>query len=86
MNTLNKQNDLKGQHSFILLQFVYMWRTLPPFQLQTVSSFGELIFLWEQLVYSVIEKNIENTSEFLLLISKYVNIKVLSLNFFSKPP
>ena len=27
---LNK-TDLKGQHSFILFYFVYMWRTLPPF-------------------------------------------------------
>ena len=30
--------------------FVYMWRTLPPFWLQTV--FSDLVFLWEQLVYS----------------------------------
>ena len=28
---LKKQVDRKGQHSFILFYFVYMWRTLPPF-------------------------------------------------------
>lgn len=34
MNKLSKQTDLK--HSFILLYFGYMWRTLPPFYLHTV--------------------------------------------------
>ena len=29
LSWLNKQTDLKGQHSFILFYFV--WRTLPPF-------------------------------------------------------
>ena len=43
--------------------FVYMWRTLPPFQRQTVR--WDLIFLWEQLVYSVIGEI--NISEFALL-------------------
>ena len=33
---LNKRADLKGQHNVILFCFVYLWRTLPPFQLQTV--------------------------------------------------
>ena len=33
---LNKQTELKGQHSFILFYFVYMWQTLPLFQLRTV--------------------------------------------------
>ena len=41
LNKLNKQTDLKGQHNVILFYFVYMWRTLPPFQLQ---ASGELIF------------------------------------------
>ena len=45
------QTDLKGRHDFILLYFVYMWRTLPPFQLQTM----DLTFLWEQIVHSVIK-------------------------------
>lgn len=31
LNKLNKQPGLKGQHNFLLLYFVYMWRTLPPF-------------------------------------------------------
>ena len=40
---MTKQTDLKGQHNITLFYFVYMWRTLPPFQLQTV--FWDLIFL-----------------------------------------
>ena len=43
-----EKRRLKGQHSLILCYFVYMWRTLPPFQLLTVLR--DLIFLWEQLV------------------------------------
>ena len=31
LNKLNKQAELKGQHSVLLFIFVYMWRTLPPF-------------------------------------------------------
>ena len=70
MNKLSKQTDLK--HSFILLYFGYMWRTLPPFYLQTV--FGDFIFLSEQLVYSVMEKRKtwykHNLCEFLHFFSK----------------
>ena len=54
LNKLNKQTDLKAQHNLTLIYFVYMWRTLPPFQLPTV--FWDLVFLWEQLVYSLMEK------------------------------
>ena len=54
---LNKQTDLKRQHSFILFYFVYMWRTLPPFYLQTVFC--------EQLVSSVME--MINITDFVLL-------------------
>ena len=35
-----RQTDLKGRHGFILFYFVYMWRTLPPSQLQTVQWGG----------------------------------------------
>ena len=31
LNKLNKQAELKGQHSVLLFIFVYMWQTLPPF-------------------------------------------------------
>ena len=30
------ETDLKGQHTFRLFYFVYMWRTLPPLQLHAV--------------------------------------------------
>ena len=30
LNKLNKQTDLKGQQTFILFYFVYIWLTLPP--------------------------------------------------------
>ena len=36
LNKLNKQTDLKVRHNFVLFYFVYLWQTLPPFQLQTV--------------------------------------------------
>ena len=36
LNTPSKQTDLKGQNRFILLYFVNMWRTLPPFLLEAV--------------------------------------------------
>ena len=45
---MNRQTDLKGQQNFILFYFDQMWRTLPPFWLQTV--FSDFVFLWEQLV------------------------------------
>ena len=35
LNKLNKLTGLKGQHNFRLFYFVFMWRTLPSFQLQT---------------------------------------------------
>ena len=31
ISKLNTQTDLKGQHNFIMLFFVYMWGTLPSF-------------------------------------------------------
>lgn len=34
---INKQTDLKRQHSFVLFYFVNMWRTLPPFFLASNS-------------------------------------------------
>ena len=46
-----------------------------PCHLQTV--FWDLIFLWEQLVYSVYKM-------FLIDLINIVNIKILSSNFFSK--
>ena len=30
------REEILGQHRFILLYFVYMWRTLPPYELHTV--------------------------------------------------
>ena len=69
--SLNQPSDVKGQNIFILFYFVYMWRTLPPSQLQTVL--WVLIFLWEQLVYS--------HGYFCVNI---VNINILSLNFLSR--
>ena len=35
---MNKQTDLEGQHNLILFYFVYMWWTLPPFELQIMIS------------------------------------------------
>ena len=35
-NKLNKLADLQGQHNSMLFYFVHMWRTPPPFSLQTV--------------------------------------------------
>ena len=43
--------NFKGQHHFILFHFGYMWRTLPPFK----QCSEDFLFLWEQLVYSVVE-------------------------------
>ena len=40
---MTKQTDLKGQHTFLLFYFVYMWQTLPLFELQRV--FCTLFFL-----------------------------------------
>lgn len=34
LNKVNNQAQLQGQHSFIQFNFVYYWRTLPPFQLR----------------------------------------------------
>ena len=49
---LRNQTDLKEQGNSTLLNFIYMWRTLPPFFSFNHCS-GDLIVLWEQLVYSV---------------------------------
>ena len=71
-----KQTDLKGQRNCILFHFVYMWRTLPFPSFKQCS--GDLILLWEQLVYSVMENSLY------YYLSDIVNIKIQSLNFFSK--
>ena len=61
---LNKQPDLKkGQHSFMLFYVVYKWRTLPPFQLQTV--FWGAVFPSGNSLFIQICKKI-NISEFVL--------------------
>ena len=41
---LNKQTDVKGQHSFILFYFVYMWRD-PDIFLAAKHCSGYLVFL-----------------------------------------
>ena len=64
---------------FLFFLTVYVWRTLPPSNFRQCS--GNLIFLSEQLVYSVTEKI--NISE-VALFRKYVTIKHLGLNVFSK--
>ena len=70
---LNKQTDLKGQHNFILFYFVICADPA------TFLASGDLVFLWEQRVYSVIE-TINVLSLYYYLIN-IVNIEILSLNF-----
>ena len=65
LNKLNKQTDLKRQHSFILFYFVYFGG---PCHLSSFTQCsGDQIFLSEQLVYQVIEKI--NISEYKYLIN-----------------
>ena len=60
-------NKLTLKDNTMLFYFVYMWLTLPPFQLQAVV--WELIFLWEQLVYSVMKKIYTFLSSYFYLIN-----------------
>ena len=69
---LNKQTELKEKHIFILFYLVFMWRTLPPSQFQTLFwghysplrtaclfSYGNVLSL--SLYYYRININIVNT-------------------------
>ena len=69
---INCINKLTLKDNMILFYFVYMWRTLPPFWLQIV--FWGPYFLWEKLVYSLME--------ILIFLSLYYHL--MCLNFFFK--
>ena len=54
IHNLTKQTDLKGQHHFIFFYFVYI--VADPATFFSLKQWsGDLIFVWEQLVYSVME-------------------------------
>ena len=63
-NKRNKHTDLTGQHNFIQFYFAYMWRTLPPFELQT-EFWGTLFSSESSLLTQLWEKI--NISEFVLI-------------------
>lgn len=60
--------------------FVYIWRTMPTFQLQTVF---DIIFPWEQLNSSFIWLG-EKKDWVCVITTLFGNIKIMSLKFFSK--
>ena len=75
-NNLNKQTDLKGQHNFSYYFTLFVCGGLCHLSSCRQCS-GDLIFFWEQVVYSVTEK--KN-----VLFINIANTIILSLNFFSR--
>ena len=69
---LIRQTELKGQHSFMLFYFVYMWWTLPPF----FKLFWRPYFRLTTKKKSVQKIWVRINTSFIL-------ISVLNLNFFS---
>ena len=74
-HNLNKQTDLRGQHTYIVFTFGG-----PCHRSSFEQCSGDLLFSDKQLVYSVMEKN--NLWIYIMtLLILLINIKILSLNF-----
>ena len=77
---LNKQTGLKGQHSFILFHFIYMWRTLTLF-LASNSVLEPYFPLRAACLFSYGNNKYHSLYNCLINI---VNMKIQSLNFYSR--
>ena len=69
LNKLILQTYLEGQHSFMLFCFVYVWRALPPLQLQT--SFWGTVFSSQNSLFIQLRKKKKHICFSVCIICKY---------------